>query len=52
MERTLDVATGESVAFRYELAGLGSRFYAVFAGLVGKTPRAFRAAMRPGQGGP
>jgi uncharacterized RDD family membrane protein YckC len=30
MERTLDVATGESVAFRYELAGLGSRFYAVF----------------------
>jgi len=32
--------------------GSASRFYAVFAGLVGKTPRAFRAAMRPGQGGP
>jgi uncharacterized RDD family membrane protein YckC len=30
MERTVDVATGESVAFSYELAGLGSRFYAVF----------------------
>jgi uncharacterized RDD family membrane protein YckC len=30
LERTLDVATGESVAFRYELAGLGSRFFAVF----------------------
>jgi len=30
MERTIDVATGESVAFEYELAGLGSRFFAVF----------------------
>jgi uncharacterized RDD family membrane protein YckC len=30
MERTVDVATGESVAFSYELAGLGSRFFAVF----------------------
>ncbi len=29
MERTVDVATGESVAFTYELAGLGSRFFAV-----------------------
>lgn len=29
MERTVDVATGESVAFSYELAGLGSRFFAV-----------------------
>ncbi len=34
MERTLDVATGESVAFRYELAGLGSRFYALFIDLA------------------
>jgi uncharacterized RDD family membrane protein YckC len=30
MERTVVVATGESVAFTYELAGLGSRFFAVF----------------------
>jgi uncharacterized RDD family membrane protein YckC len=30
MERSVDVATGESVAFTYELAGLGSRFFAVF----------------------
>jgi uncharacterized RDD family membrane protein YckC len=30
MERNVDVATGESVAFTYELAGLGSRFFAVF----------------------
>ncbi len=29
MERKVDVATGESVAFSYELAGLGSRFIAV-----------------------
>jgi uncharacterized RDD family membrane protein YckC len=29
MERSVEVATGESVAFRYELAGLGSRFIAV-----------------------
>jgi uncharacterized RDD family membrane protein YckC len=29
MERNVDVATGESVAFTYELAGLGSRFCAV-----------------------
>ena len=29
MERSVDVATGESVAFSYELAGLGSRFIAV-----------------------
>jgi uncharacterized RDD family membrane protein YckC len=34
VERTLDVATGESVAFRYELAGLGSRFYALFIDLA------------------
>lgn len=29
MERSVDVATGESVVFSYELAGLGSRFLAV-----------------------
>jgi uncharacterized RDD family membrane protein YckC len=34
VERTLEVATGESVAFRYELAGLGSRFYALFIDLT------------------
>jgi len=34
MERTVDVATGESVAFSYELAGLGSRFFAVFIDMV------------------
>ena len=30
MERTVDVATPETVAFSFELAGLGSRFFAVF----------------------
>jgi uncharacterized RDD family membrane protein YckC len=30
VERSVEVATGESVAFSYELAGLGSRFLAVF----------------------
>ncbi|HMD02802.1 MAG TPA: RDD family protein, partial [Candidatus Baltobacteraceae bacterium] len=30
MERSIDIATGESVAFNYELAGVGSRFFAVF----------------------
>ena len=34
MERTVDVTTGESVAFSYELAGLGSRFFAVFIDLA------------------
>ncbi len=34
MERSVDVATGESVAFSYELAGLGSRFFAVFIDLT------------------
>jgi uncharacterized RDD family membrane protein YckC len=34
VERTIDVATGESVAFSYELAGLGSRFLAVFVDLT------------------
>ena len=34
VERTVEVATGESVAFHYELAGLGSRFYALFIDLA------------------
>ena len=34
MERSVDVATGESVEFSYELAGLGSRFFAVFIDLT------------------
>jgi uncharacterized RDD family membrane protein YckC len=34
MERNVEVATGESVAFTYELAGLGSRFFAVFIDLT------------------
>jgi uncharacterized RDD family membrane protein YckC len=33
MERSVDVATGESVAFSYELAGLGSRFLAILVDL-------------------
>ncbi len=34
MERTVDVRTGEAVAIRYELAGLGSRFLAVVVDAV------------------
>ncbi len=34
MERTVDVRTGEAVAIRYELAGLGSRFLAVTLDLI------------------
>jgi len=34
VERNLEVTTGESVAFSYELAGLGSRFLAVFIDLT------------------
>lgn len=34
MDRDIDVRTPESVAFRYELAGLGSRFVAVFIDLA------------------
>jgi uncharacterized RDD family membrane protein YckC len=34
MERTVEVATGESITFDYELAGLGSRFAAVFIDLA------------------
>jgi uncharacterized RDD family membrane protein YckC len=34
MERNVDIATGESVKFSYELAGLGSRFFAVVIDLT------------------
>ncbi|HEV3089636.1 MAG TPA: RDD family protein [Candidatus Elarobacter sp.] len=34
MERSVDVRTGEAVAIRYELAGLGSRFLAVVVDMV------------------
>jgi len=34
MERNVEIATGESVKFSYELAGLGSRFFAVFIDLA------------------
>ncbi|HTW84832.1 MAG TPA: RDD family protein [Candidatus Sulfotelmatobacter sp.] len=34
MERTVDVRTGEAVAIRYELAGVGSRFLAVMLDLL------------------
>jgi len=34
MERTLDVRTPESIAFSYELAGIGSRFLAVVLDIV------------------
>jgi len=34
MERSVEVTTGESVVFSYELAGLGSRFFAVFIDLA------------------
>jgi uncharacterized RDD family membrane protein YckC len=34
MERTARIVTGESVAFEYELAGVGSRFIAVLVDLV------------------
>jgi len=34
LERSVDVRTGEAVAIRYELAGLGSRFLAVTVDLI------------------
>ena len=34
MERTVEVRTGEAVAIRYELAGLGSRFLAVMVDMI------------------
>ena len=34
MERSVDVRTGEAVAIRYELAGLGSRFLAVVVDML------------------
>jgi uncharacterized RDD family membrane protein YckC len=37
VERSIDVATGESVVFSYELAGLGSRFLAVFIDMLIQT---------------
>jgi len=37
MERMVDVRTGEAVAIRYELAGLGSRFLAVLIDLMAQT---------------
>lgn len=37
MERSVDVRTGEAVAIRYELAGLGSRFLAVTVDMVAQT---------------
>jgi len=37
MERTLDVRTPESIAFSYELAGIGSRFLAVALDLLIQT---------------
>lgn len=37
MERTVDVRTGEAVAIRYELAGLGSRFLAVLIDLLAQS---------------
>ena len=37
MERALEIRTPESIAIRYELAGLGSRFLAVFIDLVIQT---------------
>ena len=43
MERRLDVATGESVAFSYELAGLGSRFLALAIDLAIQIGIAFAA---------
>jgi uncharacterized RDD family membrane protein YckC len=34
MERSLEIRTGEAVAIRYELAGLGSRFLALMVDLI------------------
>jgi uncharacterized RDD family membrane protein YckC len=38
VDRTLEVRTPESIAFSYELAGLGSRFLAVMAARYGPPP--------------
>jgi len=48
MERSVDVTTGESVAFSYELAGLGSRFFALFIDLVIQLSVAFGALLALG----
>jgi uncharacterized RDD family membrane protein YckC len=45
MERTVDVRTGEAVAIRYELAGLGSRFLAVLIDLMAQTAIAIVAIL-------
>ncbi len=45
MERTVEVATGESVTFSYELAGLGSRFFAVFIDFAIQIAVALAAAL-------
>jgi len=37
VERRVEVRTGEAVAFAYELAGLGSRFLAVFVDMFAQT---------------
>ncbi|HEX3469001.1 MAG TPA: RDD family protein [Candidatus Elarobacter sp.] len=37
MERSVEVRTGEAVALRYELAGLGSRFLAVVVDMIAQT---------------
>jgi len=34
VDRSVDITTGESVAFSYELAGLGSRFFAVIVDMT------------------
>lgn len=41
MDRTLDIHTPESIAFRYELAGIGSRFLAVAIDLALQTAMLF-----------
>ncbi len=44
MERNVDITTGDSVAFTYELAGLGSRFFAVFIDIAIQAGVALSAA--------
>ena len=41
MERSLEVRTGESIVIRYELAGLGSRFLAMFIDFTFQIAAAF-----------
>ena len=51
MERTVEVRTGEAVAIRYELAGLGSRFLAVTVDLIAQLVLAGVVALAFGFGG-